>query len=44
MVHEVGSFVFGLASAGQINGLLAHVTVGLNHAGTLNRAFSGVLT
>lgn len=34
VVQEVGSFIFCLASAEKINGLLAQVTVKLNHVGT----------
>lgn len=39
VVQEVGSFVFGLALAGQINWLLAGVTVKFNHVGTQNGHF-----
>lgn len=39
VVQKAESFVFGLALAGQINGLLAQATVELNHVGTQNGRF-----
>lgn len=43
VVQEVGSFFFGLALARQINGLLAQVTVELNHVATKNAHWMSVL-